>query len=226
MYSICSANMFVNYKDFHTKSVQNAPDLEHIINDIYVNTQTCFGSIDDDSSNAEMSDSYKRRIIRYLHRNIEPVSSRSSRQGAKRQKRRNEICGIKCRSRTSDTTANRRDRWELFTILTHDASRKKWDVHASCLVEFDDIFQSCEIHEVCVATTGRKLCQQLIQKVCDHIKTGASGPIREIRIFCDNTNAAACACYTKSMLGATIIRTHSTTAFVLTFPIKLLLDLE
>lgn len=210
--------LFVNYKDFHTKSAADAPDLEHIIEDLHINTHMCFGSIEDsDSSKNESLDEYKRRIIRYLHTNLEPLSSSPSapRNVAtnKRQRRGHHVCGIRCKSRTPSSSHKiERTRWEIFAFVTFNTERKKWNVDASCLVEFDEIFGSCEIHEVCVATPGFKLCQRLIENIRTNL---VERQVRELRIYCENSNLAACACYARCMKGATVINTPSITAYSL-----------
>jgi hypothetical protein len=105
------------------------------------------------------------------------------------------------------------NRWELFVIL--DAKKK--DVVASCLVQFNDIYATCEIHEVCVATQGKGYCKQLIGQVRRFIERGGSGTVREMRIFCERGNVAACKCYAGLFADAHVITTQHTLGYVTTF---------
>lgn len=201
--------MFVNYKSIHTKSRPDAPDLIDLLEDLHVNSTMCFTSDDDEND----IDDYIKRIVSYLHSDLEPKSSASGtssgRQRTKKQKRSIDINGVRFRLKRDTNPTSSATRWELFAITSGTRS-----VQASCLVEFNDIYQTCEIHEVCVATSGQGYCTKLITAVRDHISRGDSGAMREIRVYCAKNNPAACACYTKIFKGCLRIPSAFANAFV------------
>lgn len=203
--------MFVNYKSIYTKSRPDAPDLRELLEDLHVNSTMCFPSAREDGEND--IDDYIERIIGYLHHDLEARGSSSSssysslRTTAKRPKRSISINGVRFRLKPEFTQTS--TRWELFVIVN---DKKKVD--ASCLVEFNDIYQTCEIHEVCVATPRKGYCKELITRVRDHIAAGSSGPMREIRIYCEKSNPAACACYSRIFENGIKIITPASNAFV------------
>lgn len=208
--------MLVNYKSLHHKSRASAPDLAAIIEELYVNISSCYPS--EDSDDAETEDEFVKRIIGYLHRNAE-ATSRSSGPTPKRARKSSrssrsfEIRGVKFRDvKNADSIEAMKNRWELF-VLFGGGSRNR--VEASCLVHFNDIYGTCEIHEVCVATPGKGLCKTLITQVRNFIRDGHSGAVREILIYCEKSNPAACRCYASVFAGADIVITSQTTAFKL-----------
>lgn len=204
--------MFVNYKSFFHKSRGDAPPLHDIIEELHVNSTMCFPSGED--SEEDITD-YVERLISYLHADME-VSSRSrstssSSSGSpklKRTKRGIAIQGVRFKTKTVDRIEKLQNRWELFVLLTGKR------VDASCLVKFNDIYQTCEIHEVSVATPGKGYCKTLLSSVLQHIQTGASGVVREVSIFCDSSNTPACKCYANVFANATVIRTPPTVAYI------------
>jgi hypothetical protein len=201
--------VFVNYKSVNHKSVTSAPDLEELLEDLYVNTTICFPG-------EETEDEFVARIVGYLHADVEASSrslGNSSRSPqAKRTKRGLVVRGVKFRNRSSPWLhlETLKKRWELFVIL----AEKHGSVAASCLVHFNDIYKTCEIHEVCVADQGRGLCKRLLTNVRDFILRGHSGDVKEIRIFCEKSNPAAYKCYSSVFPSAQVIASHMTTAFV------------
>jgi hypothetical protein len=205
--------MFVNYKGFQNKSRADAPPLDDLLEELYVNASMCFPAKGSDDAEEELPE-YVERIVGYLHREME-VSSRSSSSSTsaspklKRTKRGLVIHGVRFRSRSMSHLDTLKSRWELFVLLNGK------HVDASCLVNFNDIYQTCEIHEVCVATSGKGLCKKLMTFVVDHIKSGASGHVREINIYCETNNPAACKCYGTVFQGAFVTRTSQTTAYSL-----------
>ena len=196
---------FVNYK-----SIQ--PDLKDILEDLHVNSTMCFPKDGDD---AEDIDDYIKRIVEYLHPDLEPKSSasrgssRSSGERMKKQKRSITVNGVRFRLKKDSGDVPSHSRWELFALISGTKT-----VEASCLVEFNDVYQTCEIHEVCVATSGKGYCSELITKVRDHIRRGESGKMREIRVYCAKNNPAACACYSKVFRGSLRIQSAAANAFV------------
>lgn len=206
--------MFVNYKNLHHKSKKDAPDLAHILEDVYINSTMCFPSQHEDM---ESLDDFIVRIMAYLHPDMDHVDSvspspkSSTSPPMKRTKRTIIVHGVKFRSSNGTTLEvdHIPKRWELFVLF--DTHRR---VDASCLVEFNDIYQTCEIHEVCVATTGKGLCKELITFVRDHIQSGGSGTINRIHIFCKKSNMAACKCYTYVLRNCKQVKTPFTTAFM------------
>jgi hypothetical protein len=210
--------IFVNYKSRNIQSVSTAPPLEDILEDLYVNSTMCFPTED------ESQDEFTTRIVTYLHADAEPhsasrssrasLSSRSPRQKrAKRGSNRFEVSGIKFREAEVKQVTAMQNRWELFVLL---GTGSRIQVHASCLVQFNDVYQTCEIHEVCVATTGQGLCKRLLTQVREYIRAGRSGTVKEVRIFCEKTNLAACKCYAAVFAGAKITSTVPTTGYVYT----------
>lgn len=199
----------VNYKGLHQKSVSTAPELSDLLGDLYVNSTICFPGHDEDDMESE--EEFVARIVGYLHSDAEPRSSRSSASSRssgtpsfKRTKRGFHVRGVEFRTTKRDHLHVLKNRWELFVLLD------KKGVEASCLVQFDDIYQTCEIHEVCVATPGKGLCKKLLS----HVRDSVRGSVREIRIFCERGNPGACRCYDHVFKGGQIIHTPATTGFV------------
>lgn len=156
---------------------------------------------------------YVRRLIGYLHGDSEPMS-RSSASGTpepKRTKRGFSVRGVRFRMRVQDPLEKLQNRWELFVIV----DPKKKNVAASCLVQFNDIYGSCEIHEVCVAVPGKGYCKQLMGAVRKFIASGSSGIVQEIRIFCEQGNVAACKCYGSVFSDAYKVMTDRTCGYIL-----------
>lgn len=173
----------------------------------------CFGD------ELETETEYISRIVGYLHRDLEEASSRSSRSSrssgpkTKLQKKAHKVTVRDVtfqKKEVDDIIHAMQNRWEMFALLNGPSN----EVHASCLVHFNDIYQVCEIHEVCVATPGKGYCKQLIQNVKDHIAAGKSGIVHTINIFCENGNAPACRCYSSIFQGAHKTRTGNTTGFI------------
>lgn len=164
----------------------------------------------DDAMNS--SEEYVSWLIGLLHDDLEERSSSStssSQPSAKRMKRSVVVNGVKFKFKRRNEGESSHTRWELFVILN-----AKKQVDASCLVLFNDLYQTCEIHEVCVATTGQGYCKQLIGQVRDHIIRGDSGKMREIRVYCNRSNIAACKCYASVFSKSLRIDRPQTSAFV------------
>lgn len=198
--------MFVNYKNFFHKSRDDAPSLDDIMEELHVNSTMCFPVGED---NEDIAD-YVERLIGYLHADMEVSSRSSSSSGSpklKRTKRGLTIQGVRFKTKTVDHLEKLQNRWELFVLLTGKR------VDASCLVKFNDIYQTCEIHEVCVATPGQGYCKILLSSVLQHIQSGASGKLREVSIFCDSANTPACKCYANVFDNAVVVRTPHTVAY-------------
>jgi predicted GNAT superfamily acetyltransferase len=72
-------------------------------------------------------------------------------------------------------------------------------VLASCVIVFDKLYRTVEVHSVCVASAsrGQGACGRLMQEVIAHIELRRHDRVREIRVFCESGNPAACKCYAK-----------------------------
>lgn len=72
-------------------------------------------------------------------------------------------------------------------------------VVASCLVQLDHVFGSFEIFTVCVSheQRGKGVCKAFIPQVVHHYldRRDLYPSSREVRIYCERHNPAACACY-------------------------------
>lgn len=202
--------MLVNYKGLHHKSVATAPDLVEVLEELYVNTMSCFPS--ESSNDAETEDEFVARIIGYLHTDAEPrsssrSSSRSSGPAVKRVRNGNfQVKGVRFRAKTVDLIDTLKNRWELFVLLGRSS---RSNVEASCLVHFNDVYGICEVHEVCVASPGKGLCKTLLTKVRDFIHDGHSGHVHQIMIYCQKTNPAACKCYSSIFANARVVTSPS-----------------
>ncbi len=202
--------VFVNYKNIHDRPSLHVPQLEDLMEELYINTMACFGDEAMDETD------YTVRIVDYLHNDLEHVSSPPRKKSCKvhHVTFRNEHFKVK---RCGSLHAMQ-NRWELFTLLTHDKNNSKFGIGASCLVHFNDIYASCEIHEVCVGTAGKGYCKELLKRVRDHISNGHSGNVAEIRIFCENGNIAACKCYTSVFVKARMVSSVGVTGYI--YPIQ------
>lgn len=211
--------IFVNYKDTDRKSVHSAPNLVDILPDLYVNSQMCFGHEDE-----ETDDEFVSRIITYLHSDLKERSSSSSSSKSSKssmtspapKRMRNQVVvrDVVFTQHQSDDISTLRNRWELFALLGGKNNR---NVHASCLVQFNDIYGTCEIHEVCVATTGKGLCKNLLEEVKKHLAAGMSGRVHHVLVYCKKPNVPACRCYASVFQGATVVQTPHTTGYIFTF---------
>lgn len=194
-----------NYKNIlHTPL--HAPKLEDLIDELFINTVACFGGEDMDE------DDYVTRLVDYLHNDLEHVSSPVRKKTCKVQNVT--FRGLHFKVKKCGEVHAMQNRWELFVLMTKDTHK----IAASCLVHFNDIYQSCEIHEVCAGIPGKGYCKELLKKVRSYISNGLSGPMSEIRIFCEGANAAACKCYSNVFPNARLFENSSVTGFVYTIP--------
>lgn len=72
-------------------------------------------------------------------------------------------------------------------------------VLASCILEHNLYYNTCEVHEVCVNLDqrGQGWCLRMMQEVFAHL-TKRHKLVREVQIYCEGANAAACKCYAKT----------------------------
>ena len=88
-----------------------------------------------------------------------------------------------------------RSLWETF-VLTDAAGRV---VRASCIVLFDKVYRTAEVHSVCVDASmrGRGLCGRLMAEVIAYVERHRRDDVRELRVLCEQENVRACACYSR-----------------------------
>lgn len=192
--------MLLNYKRV---DIPSQVPLEDIVEELFINTTTCFGGDDDEHDYAE-------RLVEYLHNDLKVSSSPSSSTSispasssrtpksasptspaAKRARRPKSVVFYDQEYvyKKPNPIEALQNRWELFVLFANKR------VAASCLVHFNDMYRSCEIHEVCVGQAKKGYCKELISQVRDHIAGGLSGKVDEIRIFCHKKNTGAYKCY-------------------------------
>lgn len=77
--------------------------------------------------------------------------------------------------------------------------RHRDTVLASCILEYNLFFNTCEVHQVCVKPEerGKGFCPILMQSVFLHIEKRHK-ETREVQIYCEVPNMAACKCYAKA----------------------------
>lgn len=204
--------MFINYKGFDKKSHSSAPELEDIIDNLYSNTSACF------AEDNESDEDYVIRLVTFLHKNLKHCPrTRLTVSSSPKAKRARNIVFIKdipfCDKKV-EPIYQMQNRWELFILYDN----VKHTVCASCLVHFNDVYHTCEIHEVCVATSGKGYCQQILKDVKHHICKGLSGPMADIRIYCERQNIAACKCYARTFATSTVITTDATIGYIYNIP--------
>lgn len=192
--------MLVNYKRIDDPS--QIP-LDSILDDLFVNTTACFGAEKDE----DVQD-YAERLVNYLHNDLVPVDEDSASSMRSTSSRKKSIFFYN--QEYTYRKPVKSDRYELFVLFDEK------QVVASCIVQFDDIYKSCEIHEVCVGKSGKGYCKALMTAVRNHLAAGYSEYIREIRIFCEKNNPAACKCYATVFPTAIRVEGHHTTAFIYT----------
>jgi hypothetical protein len=98
--------------------------------------------------------------------------------------------------------------WKFFVYI--NAARQ---IAASCMVEHNKVYNTYEIHSVCVGQSGQKHCQNFIPLVFENLKTNYRD-FTEIRIYCKTDNPRACGCYAH-IPNVNILTNPATTAYVL-----------
>lgn len=194
-----------NYKSILNPPI-HAPNLEDLIDELYINTVTCFGDEEMDESD------YVVRLVDYLHNDLEHMSSPVRKKSCKVQNVT--FRGLQFKVKKCGMLHALQNRWELFVLMTKDTHK----IAASCLVHFNDIYGSCEIHEVCAGIPGKGYCKELLKEVRNHISHGQSGPMSEIRIFCEGANVGACKCYSSVFPKARLFERNMVTGFVYAVP--------
>ncbi len=81
----------------------------------------------------------------------------------------------------------------IHLMVMHTA---KGEYIASCLMAYNKLYDTCEIHEVCVNADwrGKGVCGELIKHVFGVLQ---ARKVRQVQIFCHGDNPAACKCYSK-----------------------------
>ena len=80
---------------------------------------------------------------------------------------------------------------EIFALLNKDKS-----IAASCILEYNKKYNTCEIHEVCVNIKyqGQGLCGQLLQSALLYL---GDRHVFHAQIYCMDKNKPALKCYSK-----------------------------
>lgn len=88
-------------------------------------------------------------------------------------------------------------------------------ITASCTLWHRHEYGTTEIQDVCVLPElrGRALCKRLLLASLAHLRYASRANVREARVYCATSNAAACKCYA-SAFGSPVHTTPTTTAFV------------
>lgn len=122
----------------------------------------------------------------------------------------NGFYGIEFKQVNENTKSNRKVEWKFFAYMINNL------IAASCLVEHNLIYNSYEIHSVCVGEIKKGHCGNFIPKVFEHLGKGIpfKEDYSEIKIYCENANEAACKCYDK-IPNVCKISKKNTTAYVL-----------
>jgi hypothetical protein len=182
------------------------PITEQIVSQLNQNKKDCFGDRDCDRD-------YFTYLVSQLHNDYEYVGATS-----KRRKRldlpNSKVCsmfGTLYEPAKCDALYGLKNRWEMYVFYTHEAFPI-----ASCFVHFNDIYKTCEFHEVCVGLShrGKGLCKKFLRMVVQHIKETTDTV--EVRIFCEKANVGACSCYQKldEYITPVRIQTAQTTGFI------------
>lgn len=166
------------------------------IHELTGNTSNCFGE--------ESADDYVRRLVDFLHNDYEEVVPQTPR----RRKRplatpagavTINLVGVSPLTYTVcpvNAMAALKNRWKLCILYKQSLQEKH--IAGSCLLHFNDIYKVCEVHEVCVSPRfqGKGICKLLMQEVKQHLLLNERQKgLRELRIYCESDNGAACRCY-------------------------------
>ena len=206
----------------HVKSIQDLEGPlggESVVAQLCANFNPCFSH----DSPMEPQD-YYLRLVDFLHNDLTPLNTTRSRESSAKRPRalhKNRIEGLFGTifriDHDVEPITHLKNHWELFVLLDQGIPM------ASCMVQFHGIYQTAEIHEVCVGEEyrGQRLCQKLLSQVVDHLKKDKENEryVEEIRIYCENHNGAACKCYSGLFMEDANWQTHVrkspyTTAFL------------
>jgi hypothetical protein len=181
-----------NYKYIIDLNTFNSILSDDIVNQLYVMNNACFPHLPEKSK-----EHYYVRLIKFIHNDIKryrsaSVSSKSSSSNSSGEKVivQENLYGKLFTNTNATEEYIKKNRWELY-ILYEDSTLSK--VVASCLVHYNEISGLARTKEICVGVSGRKYCKEMLLKVLEEIKEEAN--IKQVTIYCDKTNPAACKCY-------------------------------
>lgn len=97
--------------------------------------------------------------------------------------------------------------WKFFVYMNADRQ-----IAASCMVEHNKVYNTFEIHSVCVGQSGKGYCTEFIPLVFENLKTNYRD-FTEIRVYCRTNNPHACKCY-GHIQNVNLISNEETTAYV------------
>jgi len=105
--------------------------------------------------------------------------------------------------------------WKFFIYMAKNADKiaEIAEIAASCLVKHNKNKNSYEIHSVCVGESGKRHCSAFIPGVFKYLQSNDKS-FSEIRIYCEQSNKGACACYAK-IPGTTITTEENKTHYIL-----------
>lgn len=213
------AYKLVNYKAVLGNTYEHTiPLTEDIISQLNNNLNECFHEDECDKG-------YFINLVNQLHNDFSPTKCKRRKRGV--DANTNAVCslfGTTFEPSRCESLYNLKNRWEMFIYYaTRDtANTNKMTVVASCLVHFNDIYRSCEIHEVCISSSfrGKGICSLFLKDVMMNLST--RNETAEVRIFCEKQNFAACKCYPRlhEHVVPIVTETEHTTGYLYRFGAK------
>ena len=183
-----------NYKIIIDVDTFDSVLTDDIVNQLYLMNNACFPDLPEKSK-----EHYYLRLIKFIHNDIKHYRSASSSPKSTGMSSssssdnvilQDNLYGKLFRRATVSEDYNKRNRWELFVLFENESLHK---VVASSLVHYNDITGLARTKEICVGVPGKKYCKEMLLKVIEEIKK--EDTIKEITIFCEKNNPAACKCY-------------------------------